>query len=219
MTTLHRWGALAAFTGAASYVVGFALLATLLAPAGYGSSDADPAAIVAFIAGANGVVTLWNLVIYVVNGIALGILAVALADRLKPYAPALAQTSLVFGIVWTTLVIGAGMLANVGNAAALAHYPADPDQAALLWEIFYTVETGLGGGNEIVGAVWALVLGAGMLRTGLFPRPLGAFSLLIGCAGLATIMPAASDIAGAIFGLGYIAWFAWVGICLLRPRR
>ncbi|WP_417310270.1 DUF4386 family protein [Devosia sp.] len=219
MTTLHRWGALAAFTGAATYIFGFALLATLLAPSGYGSSNADPATIVAFLSGSPGIVTLWNFVIYVVNGIALGILAVALADRLKPHAPALGQTSLVFGIVWTTLVIGAGMLANVGNAAALAHYPADPDQAALLWEIFHTVENGFGGGNEIVGAVWALVLGVGMLRTGLFPRLLGGFSLVIGLAGLSTVIPAAGDVGGAVFGLGYIVWFVWVGVCLLRPAR
>lgn len=219
MNSLHRWGALSGFVAAGTYVFGFALLATVLAPSGYGMDGAQPGDILAFVVDHQGLISLWNLAIYVVNGAFLGILAVALADRLKPHAPALAQASLVFGIVWTTLVIGAGMIANVGNAAAVAHYATDPEQATLMWEIFHTVETGIGGGNEIVGALWALVLGTAMLRTGLFPRLLGLFSLVIGLAGLATVLPVGSDISAAIFGLGYIVWFVWVGVALLRPRE
>ena len=218
MSSLRKWGALSAFMGAATYLFGFALLGTVLAPSGYGMDDADPAGIVAFIVDNQGLMSLWNLSIYVVNGAFLAILAVAFADRFKPHAPALAQTGLVFGTIWATLIIGAGMLANVGNAAVAARYGADPQQAVLMWEIFYNIEIGLGGGNEIVGGIWALVLGTAMLTTGLLPRLLGWFSLVIGLAGLTTVLPAASDIGGAIFGLGYIVWFIWVGVVFLRTK-
>lgn len=218
MSTLQKWGALSALMGAVTYIFGFALLSTLLAPSGYGMDGEDPAKIVAFIVENQGLMSLWNLSIYVVNGIFLAVLAVAFADRFKPHAPALAQVGLIFGTIWATLIIGAGMVANVGNAAVAARYAADPESAVFLWEIVSTVELGLGGGNEIVGGVWALVLGIAMLKTGLLPRLLGLFSLLIGLAGLSTILPFTGEVAGAVFGLGYIVWFVWVAVVFLRNR-
>ena len=218
MSTLQKWGVLSAFMGAATYIFGFALLATMLAPSGYGMDDADPAKIVAFIVDNQGLMSLWNLAIYVVNGAFLVVLAIVFADRFKPHAPALAQASMTFGAIWATLIIGAGMVANVGNAAVATRYGANPQDAVLMWEIFYNVEIGLGGGNEIVGGIWALVLGTAMLKTGLMPRLLAWFSLVIGVAGLSTIIPFAGDVGGAVFGLGYILWFIWVGVSFLRSR-
>jgi|TARA_B100000035_G_C20994896_1_gene552004 hypothetical protein len=40
--------------------------------------------------------------------------------------------------------------------------------------------------------------------------------LLTGVVGFASLIPALGDIAGAIFGLGAIAWFIAVGVSLLR---
>ena len=54
-----------------------------------------------------------------------------------------------------------------------------------------------------------------MLRTALMPKSLGFFSLVIGVSGLLTLIPALNDTAGSVFGLGYIAWFVWVGFVLL----
>ena len=218
MSTLQKWGVLSAFMGAATYIFGFALLTTLLAPSGYGMDDADPAKIVAFIVDNQGLMSLWNLTIYVVNGAFLVVLAIVLFDRFKPHAPALAQAAMSFGAIWATLIIGAGMVANVGNAAVAARYGSDPQQAVAMWEIFYNVEIGLGGGNEIVGGIWALVLGTAMLKTGLLPRLLAWFSLVIGIAGLSTVLPFAAEAGAAVFGLGYIVWFVWVGIAFMRSR-
>ena len=218
MNTLRPWGALAAFAAAGTYLFGFALLATLLAPSGYGMADADPAKVVAFIAANEGLMILWNVSIYVINGFAVALLAVVLADRFKPHAPALAQIGLTFGALWATLVVGAGMIANVGNSAVIVQYGASPSDAVLMWEIFRSIENGLGGGNEIAGGVWALVVGLAMLRTKLLPRALALFSLVIAAAGIATLVPAARDIAGSVFGLGYIVWFVWVGVLFVRVR-
>ena len=78
--TLSRTGGIAALICAATYLFGFALLVTLLAPLGYGSNDIDPAAVVAFDAARPGILTTWNTVIYVVNALALVVLVVALAE-------------------------------------------------------------------------------------------------------------------------------------------
>ncbi len=110
------------------------------------------------------------------------------------------------------------MVANVGLAEVVARYATDPDEAVRMWEIVDMVENGLGGGNEIAGGVWAILVAAAALVTGLFSRWFGWFSLVIGDAGLLTVVPPLRDVAGALFGLGYIVWFVWVGIALLRSR-
>jgi Domain of unknown function (DUF4386) len=216
--SLRKMGAAAALLDAATYIFGFVLLTTLLAPSGYGTEGADSAQIVAFLAENSALMIVWNLAIYVVNGLALALLAVALWHRFRRAAPGLAQVVLTFGALWATLVVGAGMVANVGLAEVVARYATDPDEAVRMWEIVDMVENGLGGGNEIAGGVWAILVAAAALVTGLFSRWFGWFSLVIGVAGLLTVVPPLRDVAGALFGLGYIVWFVWVGIALLRSR-
>jgi hypothetical protein len=40
--------------------------------------------------------------------------------------------------------------------------------------------------------------------------------LLVGTAGLITIIPSLGEIGGMVFGLTQIVWFAWLGIVMLR---
>jgi hypothetical protein len=53
------------------------------------------------------------------------------------------------------------------------------------------------------------------LRAGPLPRALNYLGVVIGVAGLLTVVPALEAI-GVLFGLGLIVWFVWVGIFLLR---
>lgn len=75
---------------------------------------------------------------------------------------------------------------------------------------------GLGGGNEIVGGLWVLLVSSAALRAGGLPRALNYLGVVIGVAGLLTVVPALGELGGAIFGLGSIAWFVWLGIVMLR---
>ena len=74
---------------------------------------------------------------------------------------------------------------------------------------------GLGGGNEVVGALWILLLSWAALRAGGLPRALNYLGVVISVAGLLTLVPAL-EMMGVIFGLGSIVWFVWVGIVMLR---
>lgn len=209
--TMDRWGSVAALLAAATYLVGFALLVTLIPS----FNTADPSAMVDFLAQNHGLMFAWNLTIYVVNAIALVVLAVALSERFRAHSPGLAQLALAFGVLWATLVLGAGMVANVGLAEVVRLHATSPEQAGELWHIVHLIENGLGGGNEIAGGVWALVLGLAGIVTTRLPRLLSGFGLIIGLAGVLTVVPSFSEIGGALFGLGYIAWFIWAGIALL----
>lgn len=213
--TLRTAGGLAALICAATYLFGFALLVTVLAPLGFGTDEIDGAAVAAFIAERPGVLIAWNTAIYVVNAFALLVLVVALHRHLAPSAPDAAALVGAMGLIWTGLVLAAGMIANVAveRVHALA---AEPEAAVALWRTLHAVELGLGGGNEIAGGAWIAGISLLAARTHAFGRPLAALGALSGIAGLVTVLPPLGETAGAVFGLGAIAWFLWVGAHLLR---
>ena len=215
MRNFQRIGGVAALIAAGTYLVGITLLLGFLAPAGYGTPGADPGQIVAFLVENQAVMYSWHLIIYVINSVVLVVLALALFQRLQARAPALAQIATAFGLIWAALVLGSGMLANVGLAAVVDLYGRDPNAAATLWLTLSTVENGLGGGNEIAGGLWILLLSWAGHRSAALPRLLNYLGLLIGLSGLLTVIPALA-LFGAVFGLGFIVWFIWVGLVLLR---
>lgn len=212
--TLQKIGGLAALTCAATYLFGFAFLMTVLAPLGYGTIDIDAQGVVAFIDARPGLMILWNTVIYIVNALALAVLVVSVHGRQAGETPDWAAITRAFGLIWATLVIGAGMIGNVAVERAAHLAPTDMDRAVTLWETLHAIELGLGGGNEIAGGVW---IGCVSI-SGLFGRTLGKFTIFLGimtsAGGLLTLIPAFGDVAGAVFGLGAIAWFIAMGLVL-----
>ena len=213
--TLRKAGGLAAWTCAATYLVGFALLVTVLAPLGYGTDEIETTAVMIFIAERPGVLIAWNTVIYVVNAMALAVLVVALRQQIGRAQPDAAALTGALGLIWATLVLGAGMIANVAveRAHALA---ADPDAATALWQTLHAVELGLGGGNEIAGGAWFLAVSVAAFRAAMFGSLTAGLGALTGLAGLLTMLPPFGEIAGAVFGLGAIAWFVAVGRVFVR---
>ena len=79
------------------------------------------------------------------------------------------------------------------------------------------MQRGVGGEIEIVGSLWILLVSAAALRTGGLPRALNYFGVVIGVAGLLTVVPAL-EAPGPVFGLGLIVWFVRVGIFLWRSN-
>ncbi len=216
--SLHMLGGFAGLICAGTYLFGFVFLVTVLAPLGYGTGQIDADAVVAFIDARPAFLTVWNSVIYILNALALVVLVMALHALLKPATPRWADVTVALGLIWATLVLGAGMIANVAVEQAAFLFPSDPAQAAARWGILHAVELGLGGGNEIAGGVWiGSVSLAGMIGHSLGKMVVG-LGVLTGVGGMLTLIPALGDIAGAIFGLGAIAWFIAIGLTLTFKR-
>jgi hypothetical protein len=99
-----------------------------------------------------------GIVIYILFGIVLVPLALALRERLASSSSAIVTAATAFGIIWATLVIGTGMIANIGLETIVDLQDSDPAGAASVWSTLDAVQNGLGGGNEIVGGLWVLLI-------------------------------------------------------------
>jgi len=97
--TLHKAGGLAALTCAATYLVGFALLVTVLAPLGYGTDEINAAAVAGFIAERPCLLIAWNSLIYVVNALALVVLVVTLRQQIARSLPDAASVTGAIGLI------------------------------------------------------------------------------------------------------------------------
>lgn len=213
-----RAGGVAALVQAATWVFGFVIFGTVIASAG-ADLAADPAAYVAFVADNQLVLHVWYAVIYLLFGGALVVLAPIVGDRVKANAPVLARTATVFALIWATLMFAVGMSAIVGYDMVVALHDSDPTRAAALADTVDVLIEGMGGGIELVGGLWVALLSVAALHTGVFPKALNRLGVVIGAAGIATTALPATDVFGAIFGLGSIVWFTWLGVHMVRAAR
>jgi len=209
-------GGVAALIEAATFIVGIAMFATVLGD--YTTGDPTPAESVAFLVDEQAALYIWNLVIFIVFGVALVPVVLALHERMRAATPALAQASAAFGMVWVGLVLAAGMVANIGIGTVADLNETDPARAETVWSALDSVQNGLGGGNEIAGGVWVLLVSLAALRTAALPTALNYLGIISGVAGLVTVVPPLEAV-GAVFGVGLIVWFAWLGIAMLRDSR
>ena len=198
---------------AATFIFGIALFATTFVD--YTSGDPTPAESVAFVGDHETAFFVWYLVIFLVFGAAIIPLARTLHQRLRPASPLLADVGAVFAYIWAGLMFATGMISNIGISAVGDLAETDPAQAEAVWSSIAAVTDGLGGGNELVGGMWVLLVSLAAWGTGRLPNGLNVLGIVSAAAGLITLIPGLSDV-GMIFGLGSIAWFAWTGIVLLR---
>jgi hypothetical protein len=216
---LLRAGGLAALVKAATYLAGFGLLAAYLVPRGFLDAQGDPSAALAFLVEHQTVLYAWYATLYLLGGAVLVGLVLAAHELLRTAAPALSRTATVFGLLWAGLLLASGMVHLVGQQAVVALAAQDPTAAASAWLPVSLVQGALGGGIELVGALWVGLVGLGLLRCRVLGRGVGVLGVATGVAGLWTVVPVAADAAGAVFGLALLAWFVWVGVQLLRVAR
>ena len=178
-------------------------------------SVVDPAEKVALLVRNHDSMRAVYLVTYIVFGVVLAVLALALYARLKDGAPILAQAATATGLIWAFVLIASGLVFNAGVAAVVDLHATDPAQAVSVWQAIEPVAQGLGGsGGELLGGLWVLLVSVAALRTGGLPRTLDWLGVAIGAAGVLSVVPALRDLAYG-FGLLQIVWFAWLGIVML----
>ena len=204
-----------ALIASATFLFGIAMFATVLAD--YTTGDPTPEESVQFLVDHQAALYIWNLVIFIVFGIALVPLVTALRERLRPGSPVFAQISAAFGIIWAGLVLAAGMVSNIAIGTVSDLHDTNSANAESVWSALDAVQNGLGGGNEIAGGVWVLLVSWAALKTDALPRAVNYLGMAAGAAGLVTVIPPLEAV-GAVFGIGLIIWFVWIGVLLLKPE-
>ena len=215
MKNLQKMGGIAALIGAATNLFALVVFLTIPAPTGYGSDD--PGQVVAFLADNQALMRVWYIIIYLVFGVSMIFLSLALYERLKAGSPARAQAVTTFGLIYAVLVIVIGTLSINNLSTVVKLYGENPTQAATVWLTLDSVETGLGagGGETIVTALWFLLLSWAALRARELPRVLNYLGVVIGVAGILSVVLASLGLM-VVYGLGLIIWLVWLGVVMLR---
>ena len=208
---LQKIGGICAIFEALIYISAFIIYGGILV---YPNTNASIAEELNFLSDNHLTLSILNLVSYVLFGILLAVLVLAIHQQLKSYSPIFSKLASTFGVIWVGLVIASGMIANIGLNSVIAIGIKEPENAMLLWSSVSTISEGLGGGNEIVGGIWVLLISIIALKGQLFSKPLIFLGVLVGIAGILTIYPL--EIFTEIFGISQIIWFLWVGIFLIR---
>lgn len=213
MNDLQKLGGISALIGAATYIIGFALALTMLAPI----LGASPEEYVAFLVDNQALLVGWHLIIYLINAVFLVVLVIALYERLKERAMVFSQIAAAFGLIWAGLVIASGMVIINDIGIVADAYSQNTAEAITIWQALSAVENGLGGAIELPGGLWILLVSIAGLQAKELSKGLNYLGIIIGIAGIVTVFPALYD-GGSVFGLGFIIWFAWAGIIMLRGR-
>jgi len=158
-----------------------------------------------------------NFLMYVVFGCLLAILVIGIYQRLIDKCPALIQVATLFGAVWVGLVVASGMISNIGLASILNIASESPEKALEVWVVINIIVESLGGGNELIGGLWVLLLSVAAVRAKEFSLPLNWLGVFVGSVGILTVYPA--EVLTEIFGVSQLVWFIWLGLVLIRNSQ
>ena len=155
-----------------------------------------------------------NFLMYIIFGCLLAIVVIGIYQKLVDKCPALVQVATLFGAVWVGLVVASGMISNIGLASVLNIASENSDRALEVWDVINIIVESLGGGNELIGGLWVLLLSVAAVKAKEFSLPLNYLGVIVGSVGILTVYPA--EILTEIFGVSQIIWFFWLGLILIR---
>ncbi len=208
---LQKIGGICAILEALIYIFAFIIYGGILV---YPNANASAVEQLNFLNDNYLILSILNLISYVLFGILLAVLVLAIHQRLKNHSPIFTNLTSIFGIIWVGLVIASGMIGNIGLNSVLDIGVKEPENAMLIWSSISIVSEGLGGGNEIIGGIWVLLISTIAFKKNIFSKLLNLLGLIVGIAGILTIYPL--EIFTEIFGISQIIWFLWVGISMIR---
>lgn len=157
------------------------------------------------------------LITYVLFGLAVGLVAFALYDRLAAAAPSAMRAATAAGLLWSVALVTSGLVFSYGMTTIVDLHATDPAQAAQAWQGIEPVAMALGGaGGELLGGTWVLLLSLAALRAHALARAVCWLGSVIGALGIISVVPSLHT-ASIAFGLLQIVWFLCVAWILLAP--
>ncbi|WP_240783670.1 hypothetical protein [Rheinheimera aquimaris] len=155
---------------------------------------------------------------YLLFGVLLAILLQTLQQVFANRPSALFRLAERFGNVWLVLMLASGMVALIGLQMVFRLMESDPQQALALYNTRNLLTEALGGGIELVGGLWVLLLSISGLQQQRLGKAFHLLGLVVGVLGILTVMHTLPFLKDA-FGVTQLIWFIWLGISLLRATK
>lgn len=155
---------------------------------------------------------------YLLFGCLLIVTVQAMHNLLQRGHSSLLNTASLFGLFWVFLMMCAGMTALIGMDMIIDLVNDKPDVAIALFYSNNMMVDALGGGIELVGGLWVLLISIVGLRDQQFSKGLNLLGIWVGVFGVLTILHTIPYLK-EIFGLSQIIWFIWLGINLLNTEH
>lgn len=152
---------------------------------------------------------------YLLFGVLLAIVLQALQQFFANTSSAMAALAERFGNVWLVLMLASGLVALIGLQMTFNLIESDPQQAVALFNSRNLLTESLGGGIELVGGLWVLLLSIAGLQQQRFAKTLHLLGLIVGSLGILTVVHSVPYLKDA-FGITQLIWFIWLGVSLLR---
>ncbi len=211
LSKLQKIGGICAILEAFIYITAFIFYGGIIV---FPNANASANEKLNFLTNNYNTLSVLNFITYVLFGILLAILVVAIHQRLKTFNPVFSKLTFSFGILWVGLVIACGMITNIGLHHVVTSNASTPENTMLIWSSVSIITEGLGGGNEIVGGIWVLLISVFTLKNDIFSKPLNILGCIVGLSGILSVYPL--DIFTEIFGVSQIVWFIWIGVFMIR---
>lgn len=213
MRNRQTQGGVSALICASSFIVGLVLI-LLVAPDFNDGPDERLRTLSKF----SGFFQLWYFLIYVVFGVCLLILSIALLEPIKREHRPLEQITTLASYLWACYIFASGFIAIFSIEFLFAnHFDFSVDMVEM-WRDIYTVQMALGEGVEWVGGIWVILINTCLYLEKRFRTSVVYFGFFASFFGLLTLKPEWQEM-GAIFGILQVVWFIWIGILLLREKK
>jgi hypothetical protein len=215
-SNLQKAGGISALVASSTYLFAFVMLFTILAP--MNDSTLIFEKYIDFLEANKTLVFIWHFAIYLMNGVCLIILSLALYERLKSGAQVMMKTATVLGLIWASFVFLSGFLVIYGTEAFISLNITDPVQAEILKKTIETITLSIDHSDKFLGCLWIGLVSIAALKTGTLPKLLNIFGIVISISGLiGTVVPELIAISYA-FGIGAIVWWLGLGVFMLRKQ-
>ncbi|MTI22254.1 DUF4386 family protein [Fulvivirga sp. RKSG066] len=220
---LKYLGGLSAIAEAITYILGFILFFGVLDTSGITSAQER----LQFFINNRDIYILGYFIIGIAFSFILIILVQSIDQYFKSHAPYLMKFVSGVGYTWSVLVMASSLIFISSLEILETYFLEDPSQALIIHRTTNVIVDALGGGIEIVGAIWVLTISFVGLTVRKFSAWLHYLGILVGLAGTLTLLSSLSYFSQstffqstqAIFGLGQIVWFVWLGISFLTRKE
>lgn len=155
---------------------------------------------------------LWYLIIFILFAICLLVLLRGLRRWMETHQTVTFHLSMVAGFIWAAYIFACGFISVFSIEYLLSLNNTD---VAPIWFFVYAIQQGLGDGVEWVGGIWLTIVSSHFIFIQGKRSLVHIYGLLIGLVGCLTLVPGLQH-AGALFGLGQIVWFVWIGAALFQ---